>query len=617
MAFEMKYFAAFGLIAMLLFSGCITPQDGNTPPTDTPKSFQITYKVYGGFVPQELATQVLIISGNGEVKLISKNPQGTITSEKTEKISQQEVQEIIALLESKGFWEMEGNTPEMDGTYAIPPGGPVVMDAGNLDLTISLGEKTKTISVEPFVDYAMPQELNDITQKISSYFELFFEPAPETTWVSIEPTQCSTNPWEQWSDENAPPAPPCPEGEFCEPSPESGKITAYFLAVHNIEVLEVKSFWKYDVVCEACSCPRGDELQLHIKLSDLQKMLGLGWKEVKPITIESDTNIQIEYYKHPGFVINPIEETLVLSNDGKATLTVDELRDGNKTTKQLEFSRQQLEEIAARLVDLGFFDITELDRELITDVPSYTLKVTIGENSRVFYWALLRYTPDSFKYVLDEINKIDVPEGLISTDSAEYASNETIKITVKNNSGEAIFFGGCNDFSLERFDDPYVARIQQWNFVNLNECVWEGIPTKLEGGSSVERTLEIEREGIYRLRLDYAMGCDQNKPMSEADCKQFGADYSGEFTVLQTANLGCSTDDDCSTGGCSGQVCTTAELAPSVVTTCEYRNEYACLGLAGCGCINSQCQWDKDKPAYVQCIAELPSENNSGSDQPQ
>lgn len=46
------------------------------------------------------------------------------------------------------------------------------------------------------------------------------------------------------------------------------------------------------------------------------------------------------------------------------------------------------------------------------------------------------------------------------------------------------------------------------------------------------------------------------------------------------ANIGCSgfgvEGGGCAPGGCSGQVCTDVEEDSGLVTTCEYRQEYAC-----------------------------------------
>ncbi|HSB46695.1 MAG TPA: eight-cysteine-cluster domain-containing protein [Candidatus Bilamarchaeum sp.] len=53
----------------------------------------------------------------------------------------------------------------------------------------------------------------------------------------------------------------------------------------------------------------------------------------------------------------------------------------------------------------------------------------------------------------------------------------------------------------------------------------------------------------------------------------------------------CSSDSDCITGGCSGQVCQGKNEEP-VITTCEYRTCYsaAAFGLK-CGCMAGKCQW--------------------------
>lgn len=55
----------------------------------------------------------------------------------------------------------------------------------------------------------------------------------------------------------------------------------------------------------------------------------------------------------------------------------------------------------------------------------------------------------------------------------------------------------------------------------------------------------------------------------------------------------CLTDLDCTTGGCSGQVCQSKNEEP-VVTACEWKNCYNpnTYGMM-CKCVNEQCQWYK------------------------
>lgn len=55
----------------------------------------------------------------------------------------------------------------------------------------------------------------------------------------------------------------------------------------------------------------------------------------------------------------------------------------------------------------------------------------------------------------------------------------------------------------------------------------------------------------------------------------------------------CTQDNDCITGGCSGQICQSKKES-SVVTTCEWRDCYDAskYGLT-CGCEKGKCQWSE------------------------
>jgi|SRR3989338_185608 len=66
----------------------------------------------------------------------------------------------------------------------------------------------------------------------------------------------------------------------------------------------------------------------------------------------------------------------------------------------------------------------------------------------------------------------------------------------------------------------------------------------------------------------------------------------------------CTTDPECMPAGCSNQVCAQIDKAPSLITTCEYREEYACLKETSCGCKLGKCAW-KDIPEYSRCLADL------------
>ncbi|MBI4738095.1 eight-cysteine-cluster domain-containing protein [Candidatus Woesearchaeota archaeon] len=74
----------------------------------------------------------------------------------------------------------------------------------------------------------------------------------------------------------------------------------------------------------------------------------------------------------------------------------------------------------------------------------------------------------------------------------------------------------------------------------------------------------------------------------------------------------CSTDADCVAGGCSGTICQSKKAEP-VVTTCEYRSEYACYKQISCGCVAGHCAWNEDA-RFKACVAQ--AKTQEGGDFP-
>jgi len=62
----------------------------------------------------------------------------------------------------------------------------------------------------------------------------------------------------------------------------------------------------------------------------------------------------------------------------------------------------------------------------------------------------------------------------------------------------------------------------------------------------------------------------------------------------------CNNDSDCFIGGCSGQICSNN---PDVITTCEYRDYYACYQLTSCGCTDHKCGW-KSTSEFNSCMSQ-------------
>lgn len=91
--------------------------------------------------------------------------------------------------------------------------------------------------------------------------------------------------------------------------------------------------------------------------------------------------------------------------------------------------------------------------------------------------------------------------------------------------------------------------------------------------------------------------------------QRYEAENQEASQVVENANdalhrsASCIRDRDCVPAGCSRQVCTSKELAPSVVTTCEYRSDYDCLKRTSCGCVQGRCMWEEND-AYSACLLE-------------
>ncbi|ASJ06162.1 CGP-CTERM-anchored Cys-rich protein [Thermococcus pacificus] len=75
------------------------------------------------------------------------------------------------------------------------------------------------------------------------------------------------------------------------------------------------------------------------------------------------------------------------------------------------------------------------------------------------------------------------------------------------------------------------------------------------------------------------------------------------ITLSPVKGSECTSDADCATGGCSGEMCAPREKASGIMTPCVYRPWYTCLAMTSCGCVNGVCTW-KPNPAFESCLKE-------------
>ena len=121
------------------------------------------------------------------------------------------------------------------------------------------------------------------------------------------------------------------------------------------------------------------------------------------------------------------------------------------------------------------------------------------------------------------------------------------------------------------------------------ECVDGGTPPNCNMGFNPHGTCQqpaVCQDGDSRLADD---GCNT--------CHCTG----GQWACTKRACVSeCTTDADCVVSGCSGQIC----AAEPMISTCEWRPEYACYGepTTSCGCNNGTCGWAQTRE-LSSCLA--------------
>ncbi|MDO8514825.1 MAG: hypothetical protein Q7S50_04765 [bacterium] len=93
------------------------------------------------------------------------------------------------------------------------------------------------------------------------------------------------------------------------------------------------------------------------------------------------------------------------------------------------------------------------------------------------------------------------------------------------------------------------------------------------------------------------------------DGRTFVRDISNDASNGRTGDQVVS--NGCAVAGCSSQLCVSAEEASGIVTTCEYRAEYACYREASCEPqADGKCGWTQTS-GLQSCLANPPAIDTS------
>ena len=87
----------------------------------------------------------------------------------------------------------------------------------------------------------------------------------------------------------------------------------------------------------------------------------------------------------------------------------------------------------------------------------------------------------------------------------------------------------------------------------------------------------------------------------------------GSVFTEKTVQPHVAASPKCVSAGCSSHVCTEESEAANIVTTCEYKAEYACYRSAKCERqMNGHCGWTKT-PALDTCLKNPPAVSQSAA----
>lgn len=137
------------LIGAVLLTACTTqtklPQEGVT----------IQYETYGAFTVPEMSKQLLTI-GEDHIIYITADSEGKITSQYSKDITKEEYVALIKLFNDNNFLGLENNyVPEE-----------LVTDVGTGRITVTDGNITKTVIVEPYFTESLPKNVKNIFDSV-------------------------------------------------------------------------------------------------------------------------------------------------------------------------------------------------------------------------------------------------------------------------------------------------------------------------------------------------------------------------------------------------------------------------------------------------------------------
>lgn len=220
------------MLALFVLAACQQPTIQE--PTQS-AIVKVEYLTYGGFTIAEENQQHIIWESDKTSYTIS----GYGSDSTFETINQtNQLKDIIPLLSGVSNWKNEY-------TSQVP-----IADVGVAEVRVTFQNgSTKTIIFNPNLPEEYPQEntLNTLAILRSHYYEIYRQTKPK--YITFQPAQCETTPWQQWYE----------EGNINYiTAPTDQQLITDFYASQGITISEVQRYDSELAVCEACGvCPTG------------------------------------------------------------------------------------------------------------------------------------------------------------------------------------------------------------------------------------------------------------------------------------------------------------------------------------------------------------------------
>jgi hypothetical protein len=165
------------LLSALFIVGCAQKQK-------IPDGAVFQFETYGGFVPAEMAKQIIIIDKEKIIYIIFSSD-NKVTETYQKKILPEEYDYLLKLLNDKNFLGMNDKYSPPEVTVA---------DVGNAKLSVNFGNTSKIVTLEPYFLEYYPDNVRLVFEAMQSYVNTIYDLPEEQLktiaeeWIRNAPT---------------------------------------------------------------------------------------------------------------------------------------------------------------------------------------------------------------------------------------------------------------------------------------------------------------------------------------------------------------------------------------------------------------------------------------------